>query len=178
MSLGWLWVRARGFSCVNNAAQANKRSVAHVGSEGCKASTICSGPKMIYTNLSCYRSGTPLASVFTNDFWGLPLSDPESHKSYRPLTVLSFRLDHTLHGLWSPGFHAVNVAAHSLVCLLFLRVCRGFGAGLGPSLAAGLMFVAHPIHTEAVRERERESPSTSYFIFLQLGVYNCISHSH
>lgn len=26
-----------------------------------------------------------------NDFWGTPLSDPRSHKSYRPLTTLSFR---------------------------------------------------------------------------------------
>lgn len=29
--------------------------------------------------------------VFTNDFWGTPMSDTKSHKSYRPLTTLSFR---------------------------------------------------------------------------------------
>ncbi|KAG8312002.1 hypothetical protein J6590_031465 [Homalodisca vitripennis] len=29
--------------------------------------------------------------LFANDFWGTPLSDPRSHKSYRPLTTLSFR---------------------------------------------------------------------------------------
>ncbi|XP_015378109.1 PREDICTED: transmembrane and TPR repeat-containing protein 3-like [Diuraphis noxia] len=33
----------------------------------------------------------PLALVATNDFWGTPLSDPNSHKSYRPLTTLTFR---------------------------------------------------------------------------------------
>ncbi|KAL0273181.1 UNVERIFIED_CONTAM: hypothetical protein PYX00_005917 [Menopon gallinae] len=34
---------------------------------------------------------TPLLEIFKNDFWGAPMSDPSSHKSYRPLTTLSFR---------------------------------------------------------------------------------------
>ena len=96
------------------------------------------------------RSATPLRSVFSNDFWGLPLSDPESHKSYRPLTVLSFRLNHYLHGLWSPGFHIVNIATHGIVCLLFFRACCGFGLGFASRLIASLLFASHPIHTEAV----------------------------
>lgn len=29
--------------------------------------------------------------IFLNDFWGKPMSDETSHKSYRPLTVLTFR---------------------------------------------------------------------------------------
>ncbi|KAK4291204.1 hypothetical protein Pmani_035953 [Petrolisthes manimaculis] len=33
----------------------------------------------------------PLWQVFLNDFWGKPMSHPASHKSYRPLTILSFR---------------------------------------------------------------------------------------
>lgn len=34
---------------------------------------------------------TPITHVFRNDFWGTPMSDINSHKSYRPLTTLSFR---------------------------------------------------------------------------------------
>lgn len=34
---------------------------------------------------------TPILDVFKNDFWGAAMSDPSSHKSYRPLTTLSFR---------------------------------------------------------------------------------------
>jgi hypothetical protein len=34
---------------------------------------------------------TPISQLFRNDFWGRPLSSAESHKSYRPLTVLTFR---------------------------------------------------------------------------------------
>jgi hypothetical protein len=33
----------------------------------------------------------PLANVWRNDFWGKSMCDNTSHKSYRPLTVLSFR---------------------------------------------------------------------------------------
>lgn len=32
-----------------------------------------------------------LKQLFLNDFWGTPMADPNSHKSYRPLTTLSFR---------------------------------------------------------------------------------------
>ena len=99
------------------------------------------------------RSNTPLSVVFANDFWGISLSDSESHKSYRPLTILSFRLNHWLHGLWAPGFHACNVAAHAIVCILYLWTCLGLGVSLAPSLGAALLFAAHPIHTEAVSLR-------------------------
>jgi hypothetical protein len=38
------------------------------------------------------RPGTPLRwAIFANDFWGKGLADSTSHKSYRPLCVLSFR---------------------------------------------------------------------------------------
>ncbi|KAK7788399.1 hypothetical protein R5R35_000022 [Gryllus longicercus] len=33
----------------------------------------------------------PLADVFRDDFWGTPMGDAASHKSYRPLTTLTFR---------------------------------------------------------------------------------------
>lgn len=32
-----------------------------------------------------------IIETFNNDFWGMPMADVNSHKSYRPLTVLTFR---------------------------------------------------------------------------------------
>lgn len=32
-----------------------------------------------------------LKQLLLDDFWGTPMADPNSHKSYRPLTTLSFR---------------------------------------------------------------------------------------
>lgn len=37
------------------------------------------------------RPHTPLWNLWTHDFWGTPMSREHSHKSYRPLTVLTFR---------------------------------------------------------------------------------------
>ena len=34
---------------------------------------------------------TSVTQLFQNDFWGTPMNDANSHKSYRPLTVLTFR---------------------------------------------------------------------------------------
>ena len=35
--------------------------------------------------------GTPWSSVWQNDFWGTNIRDRRSHKSYRPLTIITFR---------------------------------------------------------------------------------------
>ena len=35
---------------------------------------------------------TPISNLFANDFWGKKLTSKTSHKSYRPLTVLTYRL--------------------------------------------------------------------------------------
>ena len=48
------------------------------------------------------QHGAPLADVWVNDFWGKSLRKTDSHKSYRPLTVLSFRA-HTRGGASPPG---------------------------------------------------------------------------
>lgn len=34
---------------------------------------------------------SPIQNLFNNDFWGTPMGDLNSHKSYRPLTTLTFR---------------------------------------------------------------------------------------
>ncbi|XP_025423842.1 transmembrane and TPR repeat-containing protein 1-like [Sipha flava] len=94
---------------------------------------------------------SPLAHVAVNDFWGTPMSDPNSHKSYRPLTTLTFRMNHYLFGLQPVWFHVINVVLHSLCSILFARLCISV-AGLQHKygLLAGILFAVHPIHTEAV----------------------------
>lgn len=38
------------------------------------------------------QGSTSLGQIFLNDFWGRQLTHVLSHKSYRPLIILSFRL--------------------------------------------------------------------------------------
>ena len=94
----------------------------------------------------------PLSSLITSDFWGVPLSHTGHHKSYRPLTSLSFKLDWLL----SPGspfqFHLTNLLLHALVTHLFhtLLLSLSLPSSSSTALTAALLFAAHPIHTEAV----------------------------
>ena len=46
--------------------------------------------KAITTNPDV-RGETSLITLFSNDFWGKSMSDKNSHKSYRPVCVLTFR---------------------------------------------------------------------------------------
>jgi protein O-mannosyl-transferase len=45
------------------------------------------------------RPQTPLLKLMEDDFWGAPLRSNASNKSFRPLTVLSFRINYALHQL-------------------------------------------------------------------------------
>uniref|UniRef100_A0A3Q4MWE2 dolichyl-phosphate-mannose--protein mannosyltransferase n=1 Tax=Neolamprologus brichardi TaxID=32507 RepID=A0A3Q4MWE2_NEOBR len=93
---------------------------------------------------------TPWTNIFYDDFWGTLLTHSGSHKSYRPLCTLSFRLNHAVGGLEPWGYHLVNVVLHGAVTGLFTSLARLLlGGGLW-SLLAGLLFASHPIHTEAV----------------------------
>uniref|UniRef100_A0A672SJK5 Protein O-mannosyl-transferase TMTC3 n=1 Tax=Sinocyclocheilus grahami TaxID=75366 RepID=A0A672SJK5_SINGR len=95
------------------------------------------------------RPTTPLQNLFLNDFWGTPMSEERSHKSYRPLTVLTFRLNYLFSKLSSSSYHLLNVVLHAVVCVLFLHFCRLL-LDRSTSFVAALLFAVHPIHTEAV----------------------------
>ncbi|XP_014259780.1 transmembrane and TPR repeat-containing protein CG4050 [Cimex lectularius] len=111
------------------------------------------------------RPHTPIKNIFFNDFWGTPIHKEQSHKSYRPLCVLTFRLNYYIQQLEPFGYHLVNVILHSVVSLLYLRVCSIFLPDL-PSFIAALLFTVHPIHTEAVTGvvGRAETLSSLYFL--------------
>ncbi|KNC31187.1 Transmembrane and TPR repeat-containing protein [Lucilia cuprina] len=89
-------------------------------------------------------------SAFLHDYWGTPLTDSGSHGSYRPLTVLTFKLNFILSGYNPWGFHLVNNLLHCLATGLVVKVARHFLSSVWGVVATGALFAAHPIHTEAV----------------------------
>ncbi|KAK1167860.1 protein O-mannosyl-transferase TMTC4-like isoform X1 [Acipenser oxyrinchus oxyrinchus] len=107
---------------------------------------------------------TPLNSIWGNDFWGSNLSSNTSHKSYRPLTVLTFRFNYILGGGLHPvGFHVLNIALHCVISALMINVFAILIGGLAydakgkrlnqapkASFLAALLFAVHPVHTESV----------------------------
>jgi hypothetical protein len=81
-----------------------------------------------------------------------------THNSYRPLTVLTFRFDHWLHGLDVGAFRASNIAIHGLTAVCALLFLRRLLAALGTpratcntyALVATVLFALHPTHSELV----------------------------
>ncbi|XP_036921691.1 protein O-mannosyl-transferase TMTC4 isoform X3 [Sturnira hondurensis] len=110
------------------------------------------------------QAETPLGDLWHHDFWGSRLSSNTSHKSYRPLTVLTFRINYYLSGGFHPmSFHMVNILLHSGISVLMVDVfsvlfgglqysSKGRRLNLAPrsSLLAALLFAVHPVHTECV----------------------------
>ncbi|MCZ6601832.1 MAG: hypothetical protein O6952_02365, partial [Planctomycetota bacterium] len=84
--------------------------------------------------------------IFQTNYWGERLNAG----LYRPLTVLSFAVNHAAFGLEPAAFHAVNVLLHAgaSVALYFLlfAIFRSAPVAFG----ASILFALHPVHTEAV----------------------------
>lgn len=132
----------------------------------------------IEKNLDAWADKTPLSSIFYDDFWGKRLDRLESNGSYRPITVLTFRLQHWLMGYrHSPTFlHCFNYTVAFLnVCLVFYlarlyvyvvapaQVLNTAAAATASSftavltsplhavpLVASILYLVHPVHVDSV----------------------------
>ena len=120
-----------------------------------------------------------VADVLSNDFWGTPMASEQSHLSFRPLTILSFRLQHCLVGFHAVSFHAVNTILHAIVCfqlhsfiaapLLPRRAQRSFAASL---------FAVHAVHVEVVTNTVGRAELLSAILFFtSLRVYRPLASS-
>ena len=119
-------------------------------------------------------TNTPLSEVFTNDFWGTKISDSRSHKSYRPLTVIVFRLIRQLDGFiksklelkdsdLSPSlYHLFNIMCYIVTNILLFKVltkllnifssntCNSNESNQRNAFLTTILFTCHPIHCEVV----------------------------
>ncbi|XP_057669098.1 protein O-mannosyl-transferase TMTC4-like isoform X1 [Diorhabda carinulata] len=102
---------------------------------------------------------TNIWNIFKNDFWGTDITLNSSHKSYRPLTILSYRLNvlYSKDKLDAFQFHATNIILYGLLCLLsvpvfelFLKKSKYATNVHDIAFLSGLLFTVHPVHTEAV----------------------------
>ena len=194
-------------------SQVSGRTVAEIGNDGYEGSVYTYATMgresvvLIVLSTSCYinalwgefvfddiiavmenldvRPETPLAKVFEHDFWGQSLIDWQSHKSYRPLTTLSFRLSYYLAGYhWNEfQFHLVNVILHAIVTLLALATARLCFIN-GPlarqknrqatAFWAAAFFATHPIHTDAVSSIvSRGEMLSGALLLLSFLAYSC-----
>lgn len=105
---------------------------------------------------------TSIWDIWRHDYWGQDIQILDSHKSYRPITVISFRIQYWIHHVlfgttdsndyWLlVQLHIGNILLHAVASCLVFSVARAtLNISYEASLGAGILFATHPIHTEAV----------------------------
>jgi tetratricopeptide (TPR) repeat protein len=90
----------------------------------------------------------PILQRFREPFW-VDESASKGRAYYRPLTVLSFALDHSLHGENPAGYHLTNVVLHALNALLLLALLLRQRVDPRVALLLGMAWALEPRLTEA-----------------------------
>ena len=111
---------------------------------------------------------TSVWRLWLDDFWGGAMSREQSHKSYRPLTVLSYRyLNYAVWRLEPFSYHVINVLMHAAATGLFVRVtCTVVGGDSHVPTIAGSLFAVHSVHSEAVNNIVGRAELLSALFFL------------
>lgn len=107
----------------------------------------------------------PWMEAFTRDYWGTSMKEVTSHKSFRPVTTLSFKLNHVFNekvlktdALETFSYKFVNLVLHSLVAALvteasayiFVATEVSSSSAMIAQIVTGALFGLHPVHAEAV----------------------------
>ncbi len=101
----------------------------------------------LIVNNSYIRSWQNTARIFTS-----PLVRSHRFKTffYRPLQELSYTLDFQFWQLEPFGYHLSNTLLHLINALLIFFIVKRISKDYILSLFSSLLFVIHPIHTQAV----------------------------
>jgi len=96
------------------------------------------------------RESGRLLEAFQRDYWAVIETNERRDRLYRPFTIASLALNHTVGGLNPLGYRIVNALLHALASLALFWLCMRFGLSRGAAGAVSLLFALHPVHTEAV----------------------------
>ena len=98
------------------------------------------------------RGETSFRELLKHDFWGNSLQGGWTHKSYRPLVVLSYAAQCWLNS-WDfrpQPLRAFNVAIHACNSALLVFLLRRLNVAAFPAFLAAGFFAVHPVHAENV----------------------------
>ena len=103
----------------------------------------------IESNPDTYPNKTSWVDIFQHDFWGKEISRIDSNKSYRPITIASFRMNN-LFGGEAFHFHLVNIILHGVVASLVGLLSYSISHNMMHVMYSSVLFATHPLHAEAV----------------------------
>jgi len=126
-------------------------------------------------NNSLIGSWSNISKVFTEDQGA---GSGARYGFYRPLNSLTYMVDYFLGGFKVTGYHLTCILLHIFVALcIYWLVSILFKDGL-LSLLAGVFFVSHPIHVDAVAYISgRADPMSALFMLLAFIFYTKYLHA-
>jgi tetratricopeptide (TPR) repeat protein len=126
--------------------------------------------KFIYDDISLIKynehikSWASLPKILTED---LGAGSGQLSIFNRPIQMMTYIMDYSFWGLNEAGYHITNILLHILVSLCIYALAGMLGVGRPVRLLTSLLFIAHPLHTEAVAYISgRADPLATLFIIL------------
>ena len=125
---------------------------------------------LIYENAAVRGlSLTNLKTIFTT-------YDPEL---YIPLTLFSYQIDYLISGSNPTFYHFHNLVLHILNAILVVALLRLFTKQKLIAVLCGVLFLVHPLHTEAVAwSSARKDLLSSLFMLLSMLSYFTYKQHH
>lgn len=122
---------------------------------------------LIFDDAPLVASNPAIRSITPIKFLKSPYWMQQQYEGiYRPFTVFSLSVDYAIWHRWAPGFRLTNLALHAVNGFLVFLLCTTLvGNGVIP-VAAMLIYIAHPVHTEAVTSIVGRSELFSACFFL------------
>lgn len=96
----------------------------------------------------------------------------EQSSFYRPLQMLSYVMDYEVWGLNPKGFHLTSILWHVAAALALCGFVAAVTRNRLSALLAGILFLSHPVHNEAVAYISgRADPIMAVFALLTITFY-------
>lgn len=91
---------------------------------------------------------TPFLDLWKHDIWGKDLTAHDSHRSYRPLLIVAFKLLRQRFGLDARSIRIASVLCHVASTILVYFMGLQVLANWHVSFASAVLFALHPVHVE------------------------------
>ena len=108
---------------------------------------VCDDNLLVRDNIYI-QNRSHIAKIFSKD---IAAGAGEKCSSYRPLQMLSYMIDFSLWKLDVRGYHLSNILLHILAALsIYWLISILYDGDRALSLLTSILFLVHPIHTEAI----------------------------
>lgn len=114
---------------------------------GYKGEPVLDEAHIVSTDNRDVSGEAPWYEALYNDYWGRPMNSPSSHKSWRPLTIYSFRFFPNNNNA-VVVHRCFNVVTHAAVAEILSQLFST--TSLVKRICIKLMFALHPTHVEVV----------------------------